>query len=152
MTDRISPEARSALMRAVRGKDTAPEMVVRKMAHRLGARFRLYRKDLPGTPDLVFPSRRLCVFVNGCFWHRHERCRLATTPSSNATFWQNKFARNKERDAEKCEQLRLAGWRVEIIWQCETRDLEALERRLRKILHRTDLQRARSGSRLPARK
>ncbi len=121
-------------MRAVRGKDTAPELAVRRTAHRLGARFRLYRKDLPGTPDLVFPSRRLCIFVNGCFWHRHAGCRLATTPSSNVTFWQDKFARNVKRDSEKAEQLRQAGWRVETIWQCETRDLAALERLLQQIL------------------
>ncbi|MCD7097850.1 DNA mismatch endonuclease Vsr [Stenotrophomonas sp. MMGLT7] len=134
MTDRISTEARSALMRAVRGKNTGPELIVRSMAHCLGARFRLYRKDLPGTPDLVFPSRRLCIFVNGCFWHRHEGCRLATMPSSNVTFWQNKFTRNVERDKEKAQQLRQAGWRVETIWQCETRNTAALEKRLREIL------------------
>ncbi|MBV6813271.1 very short patch repair endonuclease [Xanthomonas axonopodis pv. poinsettiicola] len=134
MIDRISPEARSALMRAVRGKNTTPELIVRRMAHRLGARFRLYRKDLPGTPDLVFPSRRLCIFVNGCFWHRHEGCRLATTPSSNVNFWQEKFARNMQRDEEKARQLKLAGWKVETIWQCETRNPKRLEDRLRKIL------------------
>lgn len=121
-------------MRAVRSEGTAPELAVRKMVHRLGARFRLYRKDLPGTPDLVFPSRRLCIFVNGCFWHRHEGCRLATTPLSNVTFWQEKFARNVKRDVEKAEQLRRAGWRVETIWQCETRDPTVLENRLRKVL------------------
>ncbi|WP_228729656.1 MULTISPECIES: very short patch repair endonuclease [Xanthomonas] len=121
-------------MRAVRGKNTTPELIVRRMAHRLGARFRLYRKDLPGTPDLVFPSRRLCIFVNGCFWHRHEGCRLATTPSSNVNFWQEKFARNMQRDEEKARQLKLAGWKVETIWQCETRNPKRLEDRLRKIL------------------
>ena len=134
MTDKIPPQARSALMRAVRGKDTTPELVVRKMAHRLGTRFRLYRKDLPGTPDLVFSSRRLCIFVNGCFWHRHQDCRLATTPSSNVGFWLDKFTRNVKRDAEKAEQLRKAGWDVVTIWQCETRDLVSLEKRLREIL------------------
>ena len=118
----------------MRGKDTTPELAVRRTAHRLGARFRLYRKDLPGTPDLVFPSRRLCVLVNGCFWHRHAGCRLATMPSSNVAFWQDKFARNVKRDAEKAEQLQQAGWRVEKIWQCETRDLATLERRLQQIL------------------
>lgn len=121
-------------MRAVRGKNTTPELVVRRMAHRLGTRFRLYRKDLPGTPDLVFPSRQLCIFINGCFWHRHEGCRLATTPSSNVAFWQAKFAGNVKRDEEKTALLRQAGWRVETIWQCETRNPAALEKRLRGIL------------------
>lgn len=121
-------------MRAVRGKDTGPELAVRTMAHRLGARFRLYRKDLPGTPDLAFPSRKLCIFVNGCFWHRHAGCRLATIPSSNVAFWQTKFASNVKRDAKRTEQLRQAGWRVETIWQCETRNPVALEIRLREIL------------------
>lgn len=134
MADRISPEARSALMRAVRGKNTTPELAVRRIAHRLGARYRLHRKDLPGTPDLVFTSRRLCIFVNGCFWHRHEGCRLATMPSSNVRFWREKFLRNVKRDNENLDQLKEAGWRVETIWQCETRDVSALEQRLRDIL------------------
>ena len=121
-------------MRAVRGKNTVPELVVRKMVHRLGVRFRLHRKNLSGTPDLVFASRRLCIFVNGCFWHRHEGCHLTTTPRSNVAFWEGKFARNVKRDAEQAEQLRRAGWRVETIWQCETRDPTTLERRLREIL------------------
>lgn len=134
MIDRISPEARSTLMRAVRGKNTTPELAVRRLAYRLGARFRLHRTELPGTPDLVFPSRRLCIFVNGCFWHRHQGCRLATMPSSNVTFWQEKFTRNVTRDAENVRLLREAGWRVETIWQCETRDPKQLEARLQKIL------------------
>lgn len=134
MTDRICPEARAALMRAVRSKDTAPELMVRRMAHRLGSRFRLHRKDLPGTPDLVFPRLRLCIFVNGCFWHRHANCRLTTLPKSNVAFWQEKFTRNVERDAKSNEELRLLGWRVESIWQCETRDPATLEARLRVIL------------------
>lgn len=121
-------------MRSVRQKDTAPEMVVRNIAHAIGARYRLHRKDLPGSPDLVFPRRHLCIFVHGCFWHRHPNCRLATTPGSNVEFWREKFARNVERDARKENELRVAGWRVEIVWECETRDLRKLEERLRLLL------------------
>jgi len=121
-------------MRSIRQKGTAPEMVVRRIAHAIGARYRLHHKDLPGRPDLVFPSRRLCIFVHGCFWHRHPGCRLASSPGSNVEFWQEKFARNVERDARKENELRAAGWRVEIVWECETRDPVLLKERLRALL------------------
>lgn len=121
-------------MRSVRQKHTAPEMVVRVIVHAMGARYRLHRKDLPGRPDLVFPRRRLCIFVHGCFWHRHPGCRLASTPGSNVEFWQEKFARNIERDARKENELRAVGWRVEIVWECETRDLAKLKERLRALI------------------
>src|SRR4051812_5135938 len=96
--DRISKTQRSANMRAVRGKNTAPELAIRKAAHRLGLRFRLHRKDLPGTPDLVFPKWRTVIFVNGCFWHGHVGCRRASIPSSNTEFWRAKLSKNVERD------------------------------------------------------
>lgn len=134
MPETISTERRSAIMRSVRQKGTAPEMVVRRIAHAIGTRYRLHRKDLPGRPDIVFPSRRLCIFVHGCFWHRHPGCRLASSPSSNTEFWQEKFARNVERDARKENELRAAGWRVEIVWECETRDPAKLKERLRALL------------------
>lgn len=121
-------------MRSVRQKNTTPEMVVRRIAHAIGARYRLHRKDLPGRPDLVFSRRRLCVFVHGCFWHRHSGCRLASTPGSNVDFWQEKFVRNVGRDARKENELREAGWHVEIVWECETRDLMRLTERLRALL------------------
>lgn len=121
-------------MRSVRQKHTAPEMVVRGIVHATGARYRLHRKDLPGRPDLVFPRRRLCIFVHGCFWHRHPGCRMASTPGSNVEFWQEKFARNVERDARKENELRAVGWRVEIVWECETRDLAKLQERLRALI------------------
>lgn len=134
MPESISTDRRSTIMRSVRQKHTAPEMVVRGIVHAIGARYRLHRKDLPGSPDLVFPRRQLCIFVHGCFWHRHPGCRLASTPGSNVEFWQEKFARNVERDARKENELRAAGWRVEIVWECETRDPVKLEERLRALL------------------
>jgi DNA mismatch endonuclease, patch repair protein len=112
-------------MRAVRGKHTKPEMVVRKAAHRLGLRFRLHRKDLPGRPDLVFPKWRTVVFVNGCFWHGHDGCRRAKLPSSNVAFWREKLSANVERDQRNYRELSKLGWHVEVIWQCDISDDEA---------------------------
>lgn len=132
--DRLSPEARSRLMSHVRGKDTKPEMIVRRLAHSLGYRYRLHRKDLPGRPDLVFPRRRAVVFVHGCFWHRHEGCKLASTPKSNEAFWQAKFTRNVERDRISIAKLEADGWRVLVVWQCETREMEGLAARLLEFL------------------
>lgn len=134
MADALSCSQRSAIMRSVRRKDTKPEMVVRRMAHAIGARYRLHREDLPGSPDIVFVSRRLCVFVHGCFWHRHQGCRLASTPSSNVDFWCDKFRRNIERDERKAAELRALGWRVETIWECETRKPEELAVNLQSLL------------------
>ncbi|MCJ2069321.1 very short patch repair endonuclease [Methylobacterium sp. J-030] len=132
--DRLSPTDRSRLMGNVRGKDTTPEMRVRKLAHALGYRFRLHRRDLRGSPDLVFPSRRKAIFVHGCFWHRHPGCRKASTPKTRIEFWQAKFARNVERDARNERELRAAGWDVLTIWECETRDPEILSSTLRTFL------------------
>lgn len=127
----MTKNMRSEIMRAVGRENTAPELAVRRLAHRLGLRFRLHRKDLPGTPDLVFPRRRTCLFVHGCFWHRHPDCPKATTPKTNLQYWLPKFRRNVERDREKEEALRKMGWRVLTVWECETKDLNELERRLR---------------------
>lgn len=121
-------------MRSVKQKNTGAEMVVRRISHAMGGRYRLHHKDLPGRPDLVFPGRRLCIFVHGCFWHRHTGCRLASTPGSNVEFWKDKFARNLERDERKEAELRSAGWNVETVWECETRSPETLEARLRALL------------------
>jgi len=112
-------------------RDTKPEMVVRRMLHAMGRRFRLHRRDLPGTPDIVLPTARKAIFVHGCFWHRHEGCSKATTPKTRAEFWQQKFAANVERDARKEAQLRKAGWDVIIVWECETRDAASLKIELR---------------------
>lgn len=104
------------------------------MAHKLGVRFRLHRKDLPGSPDLVFPKYRLCLFVHGCFWHRHPGCKKATTPKSNAAFWAEKFAKNMERDRRQAEELMALGWRVGIIWECQTQDDRQLEAALVSVI------------------
>ena len=130
MTDIVDRQRRSEMMAGIRRRDTAPEMAVRRIAHRMGLRFRLQRKDLPGRPDLVLPKHRLAVFVHGCFWHRHEGCRYASTPKSRVAFWTEKFESNVARDARQEAALRALGWRVLIIWQCETRDEAAVERRL----------------------
>lgn len=134
MVDTVSASRRSYIMRAIPQKNTRPEMVIRRMVHAMGARYRLHSKALSGRPDLVFPSRRLCIFVHGCFWHRHRGCRLASVPASNVEFWSEKFRSNIERDKRKETELRNMGWRVEIIWECETRDLGELKKRLRELL------------------
>ncbi|WP_395667044.1 very short patch repair endonuclease [Methylocella sp.] len=121
---------RSATMRAVKSKDTRPERLVRSLAHRLGFRFRLHRADLPGSPDLVFPGRRAAVFVHGCFWHGHDCRRGARAPKTNAAYWRAKIARNRARDETAAAALAALGWRVLTIWECETADAAALERRL----------------------
>lgn len=126
MTDVFTPEKRSWVMSRVGGKNTKPEMRVRKAAHAMGLRYRLHRRDLPGRPDIVFPSRGVALFVHGCFWHRHEGCRLASTPGSNVEFWQEKFCRNVDRDVANSRRLVEGGWRPVIIWECETRKPETL--------------------------
>ncbi|HCH70992.1 MAG TPA: very short patch repair endonuclease [Ochrobactrum sp.] len=130
MSDHLTTSERSALMAKVRSKDTKPELIVRKTAHRLGYRFRLHRPDLPGTPDLVFPRHRLAVFVHGCFWHRHPNCRRATTPTTNIVKWAEKFERLRLRDARAKAELEKLGWSVLVIWECETRSEKALAEQL----------------------
>ena len=125
-----TPE-RSRIMRAVGRRDTRPELRVRRALHSMGYRFRLHRKDLPGTPDIVLPKYRTCIFVHGCFWHRHEGCKKATTPKSNESFWQEKFARNVLRDEENRRALEALGWNVVIVWECETERAETLFKTLR---------------------
>ena len=117
---------RSALMSRVRGKDTKPELVVRREAHALGYRFRLHRHDLPGTPDLVFPRLRKVVFVHGCFWHRHEGCSRTTTPTTRAAYWTQKFQQNIQRDRRNVAMLEELCWKILVIWECETFDRSGL--------------------------
>lgn len=121
MTDRISPDRRSWNMSRIRGKDTGPEVMLRSLLHREGFRFRLHAAELPGRPDIVLPRHRTVIFVNGCFWHRHEGCPYTTTPKSRAEFWLDKFRRTVERDRQKQEALERAGWRVLTAWECELR-------------------------------
>ena len=124
---------RSANMRAIRSKDMQPELKVRSLVHRLGFRFRLHRRDLPGKPDLVFVSRGKVIFVHGCFWHSHN-CKVAHTPKSNQEYWVPKLARNKTRDARNIDALEADGWRALVIWECEASDERSLKKRLRAFL------------------
>lgn len=121
-------------MTRIRAKDTVPELAVRRMAHRLGYRFRLHRQDLPGTPDLVFPSLHKVILVHGCFWHQHNGCKSATTPQVRQAYWLPKLARNKQRDKSVRRSLRRCGWNTLVIWECETKNVCNLEVKLTKFL------------------
>jgi len=136
MTDVHTPEQRSRNMASIRGKDTRPEKFVRSLLHRLGYRFRLHRRDLPGKPDLVFPSRRKVIFVHGCFWHMHD-CRWGkVVPGTNAEFWQAKRKGNCERDGRALAALSAADWKTFVVWECDIRDEKALRDRLQAFLGR----------------
>ena len=127
-------EQRSRTMRAVRSHDTKPEMAVRRLLHRLGYRYRLHRRDLPGTPDIVFGPRRKVIFVHGCFWHGHSCPRGARLPATNVDYWRRKIDRNVERHAEQTERLRATGWATLVIWECQTAPEQTLVERLRAFL------------------
>ena len=133
MADTLSPIERSERMSRVRGKDTGPEMAVRRLVHAMGYRYRLHRADLPGKPDLAFPGRRAIIFVHGCFWHRHPdpNCRLARKPKSRLDFWEPKLNGNRARDLRDQAALAAAGWRILVVWECELRDREQLTNKLR---------------------
>ena len=128
-TDVFAPDKRSAVMRRVKGKDTTPELAVRRLIWSLGGRYRLHRKDLPGKPDIVLPGRRLAIFVHGCFWHGHDCARGARIPKANRDYWLAKVARNRTRDTASRAALEAAGWRVETIWECDLKDAAALRAR-----------------------
>lgn len=134
MTDVFSPQKRSAVMRRVRGRDTGPEKTVRRLLTGLGARYRLHRKDLPGKPDIVMSGRRLAVFVHGCFWHGHDCARGARVPKQNRDYWLGKVGRNRERDVASRAALEAAGWRVEVVWECDLKDEAGLRARLERML------------------
>ena len=119
MVDFLSPAERSERMSRIRSTNTSPEVALRRELHAMGFRFRLHCKDLPGKPDIVLPRYRTAIFVHGCFWHRHDGCKVATTPKSNAGFWQEKFDRNVARDARSEELLKAQGWTVIVVWECE---------------------------------
>lgn len=121
MADIVTREKRSSMMRGIRSKNTKPEVELRKLLFRMGFRFRLHRKDLPGKPDIVLPKWKTVIFVHGCFWHRHEGCRLAAIPKTRTEFWQKKFAGNVARDRRNRDLLLSTGWRVAIVWECGMR-------------------------------
>lgn len=120
--DIVDKATRSRMMSGIRGKNTKPEMVVRRALFAAGLRYRLHRKDLPGTPDIVLPGRRVVIFVNGCFWHQHAGCRLAKLPRTNRQFWKRKLNKNVQRDHEAAEQLLAQGWRVLTVWECAIKE------------------------------
>jgi DNA mismatch endonuclease, patch repair protein len=117
--DVVDPATRSRMMSGIRSKNTNPELIVRKFLHAHGYRFRIHRKDLAGNPDIVLPKLRTCIFVHGCFWHRHLNCKYATTPKTRIDFWNDKFAKNVERDLRKRDELEREGWTVLTVWECE---------------------------------
>lgn len=134
MADVVDKATRSRMMAGIRGRDTKPEITVRRIMFAAGLRYRLHRKDLPGSPDIVLSGKRVVVFVNGCFWHQHSGCRFAKLPSSNQEFWFEKLRRNVERDRESISALVDAGWRVLTIWECAVRDSNAVQTLSTRIL------------------
>ncbi|MCV0381743.1 very short patch repair endonuclease [Nitratireductor sp.] len=128
MVDTLSPEERSKRMSLIRSSDTTPELAIRRALHALGLRYRLNDKKLPGKPDLVFPRYKHALFVHGCFWHRHAGCKVATTPKSNTDFWLQKFQRNVDRDARVQAELRELGWTVQVVWECELKTPEQIQK------------------------
>lgn len=150
MTDTVSPETRSWIMAQVKSKDMKPEMMVRRLLHRLGYRYRLHRADLPGRPDLVFPSRRKVVFVNGCFWHNHAGCSHVRIPATNRDYWLSKLDRNKARDERNINLLKELGWAAITVWECQLRDLTATTERLVTFLEGTADRSTRPAPAFPA--
>ncbi len=135
MIDVVDKETRSRMMAGITGRNTKPELRLRRLLHAAGFRYRLHAKDLPGRPDIVLPRYKAAIFVHGCFWHRHPGCRYSTTPASNTEFWNTKFAANVTRDAGKEHELIAAGWRVAVVWECELKtDALGVSMRLAKWL------------------
>ncbi len=132
--DTLTPAQRSERMSRVRSKNTKPEMVIRRLVHRMGFRYRLHVRDLPGNPDLVFPSRGKIIFVHGCFWHRHGTCKFTRWPKSKLNFWKPKLEKNRQRDQLIRRRLRKEGWRVLVLWECQLNRPEALACRIRAFL------------------
>lgn len=136
MADTLNAKDRSRRMARIKAKNSGPELIVRRLVHSMGFRYRLHAKTLPGTPDLVFASRRKVIFVHGCFWHRHRKqtCRLARLPKSRLDFWETKLEGNRLRDLKNKRRLRQDGWAVLEVWECELQNLEVLQKRLRYFL------------------
>ncbi|WP_343586162.1 DNA mismatch endonuclease Vsr [Herbaspirillum sp.] len=133
MTDFLSPAERSQLMSRIRGKDTRPEIALRRALHGMGFRYRLHGAGLPGKPDLVFPRYKAAIFVHGCFWHRHSGCNIATTPKSNTPFWVEKFEKNVTRDKRVIAQLQEQGWTVMVVWECQVSNATKTEQTARDV-------------------
>ncbi len=132
--DTLSPEERSELMSRIRGKDSNPEMKLRRLIHGMGFRYRLHVMNLPGKPDLVFPRRRTVIFMHGCFWHRHDGCKLARLPKSKISFWEEKLETNRQRDLLNQELLREQGWHVLVVWECQLNDTAKVSRIVEEFL------------------
>ena len=132
--DLISKEHRSWNMSRIKSANTKPEMAVRSILHKLGYRFRLHRKNLPGSPDIVLPKYNSVIFVHGCFWHRHKDCKKAYTPKTKRSFWEEKFKTNIERDIKVKKELKSDGWRVFVVWECELSYIESVSKELEKFL------------------
>jgi len=130
VTDTLSPAQRSRVMARIRGKDTAPELLVRRVTHALGYRYRVHQRGLPGCPDLVFSGRRRVIFVHGCFWHRHNCRKGRSMPSTRPQFWRSKLEANRERDRKNQRELRGRGWDVLVVWECQTTDRARLAERI----------------------
>ena len=135
--DTLTPAQRSERMSRIRSKNTKPELAVRSLVHRMGYRFRIHRKDLPGSPDLVFPSLRKAIFVHGCFWHAHDGCSASNRPKTRAAYWSEKFDRNKRRDRRNASALRRAGWSVATIWECEAKSADFVSKKVSRFLGST---------------
>jgi DNA mismatch endonuclease, patch repair protein len=146
MALRLSPEERAERMRSIRKTDTKPELVVRRIAHELGFRFRLHRRDLPGTPDLTFPRHRKVVLVHGCFWHQHDGCGLARQPRRNLHYWGPKLGRNVQRDRRVLAELAALGWTALIIWECETRSADVTKDLLARFMEAPSVARFRDAT------
>ena len=121
-------------MAQVKSEDTTPEKIVRSALHRMGFRFRLHKKDLPGKPDIVLPKFKTVIFVNGCFWHRHPGCKRATMPASNTEYWEKKFSKTIERDAKTKQLLENLGWQVFVVWECELKNMTLLQDKIKKLI------------------
>lgn len=135
-----TPELRTRIMRAVKSTNTTPELLVRSLAHRMGYRFRLHRKDLPGNPDLVFPGLHKAIFVHGCFWHGHNCARGARVPRNHRDYWKKKIERNQKRDRAALVALKGSGWKATVLWECQLRDQRLLRRRLSDFLTKAGLK------------
>ena len=140
-------DQRSRNMAAIKSKNTKPEIAVRKMLHALGYRFRLHRKDLPGSPDIVLPKYKTVIFVHGCFWHRHENCKYASTPKTRKEFWENKFNENMKRDKNNFKELKKLNWNLLVIWECETKNINLLIKKFSSKIANIQLSNSNPGPR-----